>query len=196
MRNSEVTKNKILSASSVLFNVQGYKATSLSDITQATGLTKGAIYRHFTDKDALEESAYAFMSKQIQEKFTEMIRQKHTAPEKLMAICDFFLQYIDEPLFVGGCPILNAGVETDDTKPGLNAKVVQLLDALQQALEHIVLKGIKYGQIKTETDPVQFSTVFIASLEGGILLSKLRKRNSDMDLIVKHLQENIARISN
>ena len=51
MRNPEATKELIISKSADLFNTQGYKATSLSDITKATGYTKGAIYRHFENKE-------------------------------------------------------------------------------------------------------------------------------------------------
>ncbi|MEP0479738.1 MAG: TetR family transcriptional regulator, partial [Nonlabens sp.] len=55
MRDPEHTKATILKESANLFNAQGYKATSLSDITTATGLTKGAIYKHFKNKEDLEQ---------------------------------------------------------------------------------------------------------------------------------------------
>ncbi|MEP2968608.1 TetR/AcrR family transcriptional regulator, partial [Nonlabens ulvanivorans] len=47
MRNPQLTKDIIIKESADLFNTKGYKATSLSDITTATGFTKGAIYKHF-----------------------------------------------------------------------------------------------------------------------------------------------------
>ena len=43
-----------------IFNKNGYVGTSLSDITQATGLTKGAIYGNFKDKEALAIEAFNF----------------------------------------------------------------------------------------------------------------------------------------
>ena len=42
MRDPQGTRETILKKSGVLFNTQGYKATSISDITEATGFTKGA----------------------------------------------------------------------------------------------------------------------------------------------------------
>src|SRR4028118_1667442 len=108
MRNSEITREKILSIAASLFNTQGFKATSLSDITEATGLTKGAIYRHFKDKEDLEESTYDFMARHIQENMTQAVRSKTNAPDKLNAICSFFLSYIQNPVIGGGCPVLNA----------------------------------------------------------------------------------------
>ena len=55
MRNPELTRLTILEQSSILFNTQGYKATSLSEICAASKLTKGAIYKHFKDKAELEK---------------------------------------------------------------------------------------------------------------------------------------------
>jgi TetR/AcrR family transcriptional regulator, transcriptional repressor for nem operon len=194
MRNSEVTREKILSVSAALFNVQGFKATSLSDITEATGLTKGAIYRHFEDKEELEESTFDFMSQHVQEQLIRVIRSQPDAPAKLRAICEFFVSYVQNPVITGGCPVLNAGVEADDTRPGLNKKVSRLLDAMQDSLETIVRKGIKYGQIRESTDPESFATVFIAALEGAVLMSKIRKTQRDIRLVVSHLQLQIDQI--
>ncbi|WKK77861.2 TetR/AcrR family transcriptional regulator [Marivirga salinae] len=195
MRDAEATKEKILSTAAGLFNVQGFKATSLKDITDATGLTKGAIYRHFNDKDNLEVCTYDFISAKLQAKLREAIKDGNTAPDKLFAICDFFRAYIHSPIIVGGCPILNAGVESDDTKPGLNLKVKQLLDVFQKSLEHIVIKGMEYNQIKSETRPAQFASIFIASLEGGVLLSKIRKNSKDMEWVIEDLRIRIKNIS-
>lgn len=194
MRNPEITKERILNVSASLFNVQGYKATSLSDITEATGLTKGAIYRHFVDKEDLEASTYDFMSRKIQERIGKVIKECETAPEKLNAICGFFMAYINSPVIAGGCPILNAGVEADDTMPGLNAKVKSLLDSLQVSLETIIQKGVKYGQVKPEVDPKRFATVFIAMMEGAVLLCKVRKSSVDMAIVVDHIQDMINEI--
>ena len=74
MRNPEVTKETILNKSGILFNTQGYKATSISNITDATGLTKGAIYRHFTSKDELEIETLAHLSGIMDEKIRWRIK--------------------------------------------------------------------------------------------------------------------------
>ena len=73
MRQPETTKTSILKQSGLLFNTQGYKATSLSDITEATKLTKGAIYRHFKSKDHLEKEALLFLSTTMFERMSAHI---------------------------------------------------------------------------------------------------------------------------
>ena len=74
MRNPDQTKGRILKKSGVLFNTQGYKATSISDITSATGFTKGAIYRHFKNKAVLEKETLFHLSSLMFEKLRDCIR--------------------------------------------------------------------------------------------------------------------------
>ena len=69
MRNPEITRQLIIDKSMGLFNIKGYQATSISDITQATGITKGAIYANFNNKEevaiAAFESALGIVMKEI-----------------------------------------------------------------------------------------------------------------------------------
>jgi len=50
---SEVTRRKIIDAAVELFNDVGYANTGLGDIVERAGLTKGALYHHFSSKEAL-----------------------------------------------------------------------------------------------------------------------------------------------
>ena len=55
------TREKILLTSLDLFARKGYGATSISDIAGALGITKGALYRHFTSKRAIFDAILARM---------------------------------------------------------------------------------------------------------------------------------------
>jgi AcrR family transcriptional regulator len=50
---SEVTRRKIIDAAVQLFNDVGYSNAGLGDIVEHAGLTKGALYHHFSSKEAL-----------------------------------------------------------------------------------------------------------------------------------------------
>jgi AcrR family transcriptional regulator len=50
---SEVTRRKIIDAAVELFNSVGYFDTGLGDIIERAGMTKGALYHHFSSKEAL-----------------------------------------------------------------------------------------------------------------------------------------------
>ena len=62
---AELTKLHILETVAPIFNKNGYAATSMQDITKATGMTKGAIYGNFKNKEELAISAFKFMVKKL-----------------------------------------------------------------------------------------------------------------------------------
>ena len=55
------TKERILNAALALFARDGYEAVSVSDIAQALGMTKGALYKHYKNKRDLFDSMIARM---------------------------------------------------------------------------------------------------------------------------------------
>jgi AcrR family transcriptional regulator len=50
---AEATRHSLVSAARTLFGQQGYAATSVEEIVRLAGVTKGALYHHFADKDDL-----------------------------------------------------------------------------------------------------------------------------------------------
>ena len=50
-------RDEVLAAAVALFNEQGYDATSVSDLAARLGLTKSAMYHHFSSKEQLLEMA-------------------------------------------------------------------------------------------------------------------------------------------
>ncbi len=61
-----------------VFNKKGYTATSLSEITKATSLTKGAVYFYFKNKEDLAVKAFHFNI----EKIIKPLRQKNRVKRK------------------------------------------------------------------------------------------------------------------
>lgn len=194
MRDPDATREKILKHSGILFNTNGYKATSISEITEATGFTKGAIYRHFESKDDLERSTLAFLSQLIIEKMKSLVKDEVTAGDKLRAIFRFFESYVTNPPLKGGCPLLNAAVEADDAHPGLRKEALKMLTLLRESVIAILKNGIHHKQIKSNIDPNDYATLIIAALEGGIMMSKLHGTNDDVKRITKHLTAQIELI--
>ncbi len=194
MRNRDHTIGLILHHAGSLFNMQGYKATSISHITDATGYTKGAIYRHFKSKEKLEEESLAYLMGIIFEKLREQIKMHDNAINKLKSIIHFFELYVTKSPIKGGCPLLNVAIEADDDSPHLRKKANAILETLKDSIVIILSNGIKFGQLKKNIDKEYYATLIIASLEGAIMMSKLSKTNHAIQVVISHLEKVIEEI--
>jgi TetR/AcrR family transcriptional regulator, transcriptional repressor for nem operon len=188
MRQPETTKENVLIEATKLFNTKGYKTTSISDITTATGYTKGAIYRHFENKEALEMEAFEKMMSTVFTILSYRIKSEATAKDKLFSLLDMFQNYITNPYMKGGCPLLNVAVEMDDTNDPLKQRAQKALALLKSSIVTIIENGKKFNQVKSSVKENLFTTIIVASLEGGIMMSKLQNDNKDISDIVVHLK--------
>ncbi|NOS55624.1 MAG: TetR/AcrR family transcriptional regulator, partial [Cyclobacteriaceae bacterium] len=111
-----------------------------------------------------------------------------------MAIIHFFESYVTKPPIKGGCPLLNVAIEADDHSPHLRKKAHTILEVLKESIVTILSNGIQFGQLKKNIDKEYYATVIIASLEGAIMMSKLSKTNSDIQIIISHLEKVIKEI--
>ncbi len=193
MRNPELTRLTILEKSSILFNTQGYKATSLSEICKASKLTKGAIYKNFKDKSELEKEALLFMCMQLLEDVAREISRANDSEHKLYAILKYFERYHSNPPFEGGCPLMNASIEVDDSNPGLKLIVKKIMKLMHENLCLVIKNGIKHKQIKKTTDVSSLASIIISSLEGAVMMIKVMDTNKHMVATSKYLKAEIRR---
>ena len=57
-RQAAATHEHLVAVARERFTAQGYAATSIEDIVQRAGVAKGALYHHFSGKDALFRAVY------------------------------------------------------------------------------------------------------------------------------------------
>ncbi|HEX2770397.1 MAG TPA: TetR/AcrR family transcriptional regulator [Geobacteraceae bacterium] len=172
MGKAEETRQAIIEKAAVIFNKNGYQRTTMSTLTRALGLTKGAIYGHFADKDALAVEAFRYSVRQVSERVRVRIQFHEGAVDKLRGFATTFLDFFDEIVQSGGCPILNTAADSDDAHPQLHGEVRRVLTAWEGRLVAMVNAGKESGEIRAGADAELFAATFIALIEGGILLAK------------------------
>jgi TetR/AcrR family transcriptional repressor of nem operon len=169
---AEETRQAIIEKAAVIFNKNGYQRTSMAMLCEDLGLTKGAIYGHFADKDALAVEAFLHSVRQVSERVRERIQPCRGDVAKLRAFAATFLDFFEETVQNGGCPILNTAVDSDDAHPRLHEEVRRVLTAWEGRLVSMVEAGKESGEIRPDADAYLFAATFIAQIEGGILLAK------------------------
>src|ERR1700736_1101389 len=127
MNKAEKTKQFIVEKTAPIFNTKGYAGTSLSDMTDATGLTKGSIYGNFTNKDEVALAAFDHNWKKVAGIIRQEMDKKSTMKEKLLVYVNVYDNFLQLPFPAGGCPLLNTAIEADDTHPILKKKASEAI---------------------------------------------------------------------
>jgi TetR/AcrR family transcriptional repressor of nem operon len=182
------TRQKIIRKAASIFNRKGYSGAALSDLMRATGLEKGGIYRHFESKEELAGDAFEHAWKIAMDARFEGTEEIPNTVDRLKQIVRNFRDQ-RTALVPGGCPLLNAAIDSDDGNPRLRAKARQALSSLIDRLQSIADEGQRRGEVRADVDSTKLATLITSTLEGSIMVSRLQKKEEPRDLAVRHLEE-------
>ena len=172
MNKAEKTRQFIIEKTAPIFNQKGYAGTSLSDMTEATGLTKGSIYGNFADKDEVALACFDHNHKVVVSVIKAKMDQFSSMRDKLRVYLDIYGNPRNNPPVPGGCPMLNTAIDSDDTHPGLRSRVGEAFIAWKDRIAAIIKAGIGNKEFKPGTDPDRMALTIIALLEGMLTISR------------------------
>jgi TetR/AcrR family transcriptional repressor of nem operon len=191
MRKAEQTRQYIIEKVSPIFNMHGYEGTSMAQLTEAIGLTKGALYGNFRNKDEIALAVLEYNISRISKEIAGKVKPIKNSCDKLIAYAEHYPDVFDTISQRGGCPILNAAVDSDNTDLPIRDVVVRWLDVWLGSVQSIIANGQKRKEIKGSVDPEEFATLFVSLIEGGIMLSKVMGSRNHLERNVRFLVDTI-----
>jgi TetR/AcrR family transcriptional repressor of nem operon len=165
------TRKRLLQAAFHEIYKSGFQSTDLDTILDAAGVTKGALYHHFQNKEAL---GYAV----VDEVITEITREKWLEPLKTSAdpISTLIRIFLGTSLraehVAGGCPLNNLAQEMSPLDEGFRKRLAKVFALWHDAIEDALREGQKLGLVRKDIDADETATFLIAAYEGYISLSK------------------------
>jgi AcrR family transcriptional regulator len=191
MKKSERTRQFIVERTAPIFNVKGYAGTSLADMTEATGLTKGSIYGNFANKDEVALAAFEHNWKRVTTLLSVEMAKCDSSKKKLLALVSVYgnLQSHDFPK--GGCPLLNTTVEADDTHPELRKNAATAFRGWMTSIVTVIENGIAAGEFRAGIDAEQTALTLIAMIEGAVMVSKLTGNASHRTAVMAAVERTI-----
>jgi TetR/AcrR family transcriptional regulator, transcriptional repressor for nem operon len=185
------TKAYIIEKTSPIFNKKGYFGTSLSDLTNATKLTKGSIYGNFKDKDDVAVNCFLFNVNKITNEISNNIQGAKNSIEKLFVFPKVYRNIYKDIIDNGGCPIANTLIESDDTHPALYKLALDVIHRLENNLISIIEEGKSCGEVINTAESQKTAQTIITLFEGGIILSKSTNKPSYLLNALEKVEEMI-----
>ena len=189
------TRKMILEKAAPVFNRKGFDGTSMADLEAATGLTKGALYGNFQDKETIAGEAFTYATGTVKEQMRCALAPIPTFRGKLYAMLDFFARYVFEPPISGGCPLLNTAVDADDHNTFMRPRVAsEIIDTIR-FITDLLEKGICAGEFREDTNARELAYTFFCAIEGAIMFSRVEGTDEPMRIITNHCKNKLELIS-
>jgi len=185
-------RKAILDAAARVINERGFSHTSVEDLIQATGLSgKSHFYHYFPSKEAL---GMAVIDRHF-ERFTE--RGLAILSEPMIEPVDRLTLFIDTLVALqrdrdggSGSPFGNLAGELADAHEGFRQRLDDVFERWTGQLDAL-LREVG-GQLREGVDTVRLARFIIASLEGGMLMTRVTRDVDVMEGIGEDLKRFIA----
>ncbi len=167
IRNLERTREALLAAGFQLIFRRGFQGVSVADIVQQAGLTKGAFFHHFENK---QELGYAVVDETIRElMMNRWIHPMENSSHPTKAILTQLKKVIDETpeeRLALGCPLNNLMQEMSSVDTVFHEKLQSVLLMWIDETERQLKRARQMGQLKPGVKPRQAAEFIVMAHEG------------------------------
>lgn len=173
-KDPEATRQAVLFAAFEEMHLQGFQAASLTNILNATGLTKGALYHHFSSKQAL---GYAVLDEVI----APMVEARWVHPLQVPGV-DPIACMTESIMLSGaemsdgdlalGCPLNNLAQEMSPVDEGFRLRINALFERWRVAMAGAMEAGKAAGIVRDTVDATATAAFIVAALEGCVGMAK------------------------
>ena len=162
------TREQIIYTTCDLLEAQGYHATGLNQILAESGAPKGSLYYYFPEgKEELTAEAINRTGRIVAERIRSRLSDNREGSEAIPAFIRLIADAVETSGFRAGGPLMLVAMETAISSERLNNACRASYALLRQAfLEKLLANGYHDAQAN------QLATFIIASIEGGIILSR------------------------
>ncbi len=174
------TRQHILKESRKLFTRQGFRTTSISEIIAATGVKKGNLYYHFPSKEELGLAVLV----DVRDEFFILLDDSLAGGDPIIRVlnsCNVILAMLEQNNFVGGCLFGNTALEMTDSNVRFGRIIQEVFSQWKSRIGHELRQAAASGLLTSPMPVRALATAIIATLEGGIMLSRVYKNKNGIE---------------
>ncbi len=172
-RNPDQTRDRILRAAAVEIHRSGFRGASLDTILSEAGVTKGALYHHFPNKQAL---GYAV----LEEVFRDELYQRWSVPPSdtlgplaaLVAGIQKARNSVTLEDLIKGCPVNNLAQEMSGIDEGFRRRIDGVFEEVRECIRAQLAAAQEQDELTPDVNVSQAAAFILAAIEGGMGMGK------------------------
>lgn len=168
------TRQSVLEAAAELFAVKGFPAVTVLDVAERTGLTKGAVYFHFTNKEAIAVAVAHDFYGRIEATATALLREERAPLEQAIEfVRRLAVLFRDDR-------VIQAGARLQLERPYIDSSLPTPYVGALDALTGILVEAGKAGQLPPGADPEALARVLLSAFFGAQHMSWVLSDRADL----------------
>jgi AcrR family transcriptional regulator len=185
----ERSRRRILQHAARMATVSGLEGLSIGRLAEATGMPKSSVYVLFGSKQELQLATIeAARASFVAEVIAPAIASSPPGRERLRALCDGFLSYVERRVFPGGCFFVATAAEVGARPGRVHDRVAAYQQEWRDLLEQTARQAHQAGELPAGTDPAQLAFELGAILTGANIVAVLH----DDDRAVQRARRAVA----
>ncbi|MFI6265432.1 TetR/AcrR family transcriptional regulator [Micromonospora sp. NPDC051006] len=168
------TRDRIVATAAELMFAKGVAGTSIPDVQQAARVSASQIYHYFGDKNELVR---AVIRHQIERtiKGQQPLLDRLDSIEALRAWCAATVEVQRQRDCAGGCEVGSLASELVETCETIRADLAAAFDRWEAPIREGLHRMRQRGALVAHADPDQLATALLAAVQGGLLLTQVRR---------------------
>jgi AcrR family transcriptional regulator len=187
------TRDRIVAAASELMLERGVARTTIEDIQEAADISTSQMYHYFADKNDLVTAVIDFQTDQV-------LGGQHLGLDRIESIEDLYrwrdmmLNIVRDQGGAGGCPLGSMASELSECDPVARARLAQSFAQWESMIHDGLVAIVARGELPEGTDVNRIALAFLAGIQGGLLLSQVRRETAPLEAAVDTMIEHLSRL--
>ena len=172
-RNSEATRQRLLASAFREFYRNGYHRADMERVLRDVGVTKGALYHHFSSK---RELGYAVIEEVLREwivhRWLEPLRGEEDPLVGLADLARWGERWARPEGLAMGCPLLTLAQELGGVDEGFRRRLAAIYLEWRDGLTTLLSRAQQKGLVRSDLEMRSAATFIIGAWQGSIGLGK------------------------
>jgi TetR/AcrR family transcriptional repressor of nem operon len=181
------TREQIVGSAAGLIWRRGYSRTTVDDIIRNAGICKGSFYHHFTSKESLGLAVIDDWTAHFASHIRARLADDRSPVENLHAILDAMVSAQQESGYLG-CPLGRLALEMGDVSENFRIRLQEAFDQMRGLFSTYLQQA---GM--SEEEACEHGRYMLATLEGALMLEKVRGGGKVLDGLVATMKTDVSR---
>ncbi|MFZ1179823.1 MAG: TetR/AcrR family transcriptional regulator [Mycobacterium sp.] len=187
------TRERIVAAASELMLQRGVARTTIEDIQEAAAISTSQMYHYFSDKNDLVAAVIDFQTDHV-------LGVQHLGLDRIDSIKDLYrwrdimVDRVRSLGCAGGCPIGSMANELSESDPIARARLARSFAQWENIIHDSLVAIATRGELAEGTDIDRIALAMLAGIQGGLLLSQVRRDTAPLEAAVDTMIEHMSRL--